>query len=48
MRMTFYEKLIISIVLFIGVVIATGAIIGNYVATVDIINAEKEKNLVLD
>jgi len=35
MNLKYYEKLIIMIVIFLGVTIGTGAIIGQYVKTVN-------------
>ena len=43
----FYEKLIILIVLFLGVTIATGAIIGNYTNKKREAEEKKEYSLIL-
>ena len=44
--MIFYERLIILIVLFLGVIIGTAAIIGVYVGTVEE-NDEHNKNSII-
>ena len=44
--MKFYERLIILIVLFLGVIIGTAAIIGVYVGTVEE-NDEHNKNSII-
>jgi len=44
----FYEKLVVLIVLFVGITIATGAIIGNYVKQKKEIEDKKNNSLILE
>ncbi len=43
----FYEKLLISIVIFLGVVIGTASIIGNYVNQVEKQKQEENNRIVI-
>ncbi len=46
--MHFYEKLIISIIVFIGVVIATAGIVGNYVKVVKTNDNGSKNSIILE
>lgn len=48
MNLKFYEKITISIIVFLGVTIATGFIIGTYVGTKKAIEDKKNNSIILD
>ena len=48
MNLKFYEKLTIAIIIFIGVSIATGFIVGSYVNTKRVIDDKNKNSIILD
>lgn len=48
MNLKFYEKLTISIIIFLGVTIATGYIVGTFVSTKKATDDKKNNSIILD